>query len=462
MRRPATILSSVLAALLAVAIGAAVPAAAADTPAPTTTAIAPGEPGRDFVPDELIVGIKGGGERLLELPAGVSVASAAAALAGNSRVAYAVPNYIAHAAAANGTNLIPNDPGIGTTHGAWQASQWNFLPCGSLCAPGTTPKPFESRGGIDATGAWATLRARGHAGAAGVKIAVLDTGVAYKTLRPKYAKSPDFNRRQFAPGYDFVDNDPLALDEDGHGTHVAGTIAEQTGNGKWFTGLAYGAKLLPVRVLDAAGEGKANDIAKGIFFAVKRGARVINMSFEFGGAVSSCRDVTSICRAVRYANRHGATVVAAAGNDASSLVAFPARIPGVIGVGATTEGGCVANYSDVGTGVDLVAPGGKGEGGTLCRTADRPIYQVTMIGSGLTSFGVPTDYAGTSMAAAHVAGVAAMVIASGVLGAHPAPSRIQCQLAATARHDQLGEPYSVVRFGGGLIDAANAVRAAAC
>jgi serine protease len=219
---------------------------------------------------------------------------------------------------------------------------------------------------------------------------------------------------------------------------------------------------LPVRVLNAAGEGKATDIAHGIIFAVKRGARVINMSFEFGGAVGSCRDVTTVCRAVRYANRHGATVVAAAGNDASSLVAFPARIPGVIGVGATTEGGCVANYSDVGTGVDLVAPGGKGEGGTPCTTADRPIFQLTMIGPGLTSFGVPTDYEGTSMSAAHVAGVAAMVISSGVLGAHPAPARVQCQLAATARHDQLGEPYSVFRFGGGLIDAAAAVRSAAC
>ena len=147
----------------------------------------------------------------------------------------------------------------------------------------------------------------------------------------------------------------------------------------------------------------------------------------------------------------------------ASLVAFPARIPGVIGVGASTEGGCVANYSDVGTGVDLVAPGGQGEGGTACRSADRPIFQLTIIGnSGLTTFGVPSDYSGTSMSAAHVAGAAAMVISSGVLGAHPAPSRIQCQLAATARHDQLGEPYTAFRFGGGLIDVSAAVRAPAC
>ncbi len=455
MGRSSSIFSAFLAALLATAVFA-VPAASAEEPP-----VAAGEPGADFVPGQLIVRVKDGGERVLELPEGVSVAAAATALERNPRIDYAVPNYIAHAASA--TNFIPNDPGIGTTSAGWQASQWNFLPCGSLCAPGTVARPFESRGGIDATGAWATLRARGRAGASGVKIAVLDTGIAFLKQRPKYAKSPDFNRRQFGAGYDFVDGDPLAADEDGHGTHIAGTIAEQTGNGKSLTGLAYGAKVLPVRVLNEQGEGKARDIGKGIVWAVKHGARVVNMSFEFGGAVGRCRQVAPVCRGVRYANRHGATVVAAAGNDASSLVAFPARIPGVIGVGASTEGGCVANYSDIGAGVDLVAPGGRGEGGTPCRTADRPIFQLTIIGnSGLTAFGVPTYYAGTSMAAAHVAAAAAMVISSGVLGVHPAPSRIQCQLAATARHNQLGEPYDPFRFGGGLIDVAAAVRQPAC
>jgi serine protease len=458
MGRSTTIFSTVLAALIALAIAAAGPAPAATTEPDQAAA---GEPGRDYAADQLIVRLRGGGERLLELPSGVSVEAAASALGDNPRVAYAVPNYIAHAAAA-GTSWIPNDPGAGTTHGGWQATQWNFLPCGSGCAPGTQPLAFESKGGINAPGAWAALRAGGHGGGAGVKVAVLDTGVAFRNLRPKYAKSPDFARRQFLSGHDFVDNDPLALDEDGHGTHVAGTIAEQTGNGKGLTGLAYGAKLIPVRVLDQAGEGKAREIAQGIMFAVRHGARVINMSFEFGGFVQSCKQVKGVCRAVRYANRQGATVVAADGNDTSALAAFPARIPGVIGVGATTEGGCLADYSSYGYGLDLVAPGGRGEGATVCRTADRPIFQVTMLPPSLTNFGVPTDYSGTSMAAAHVSALAAMVISSGVIGAHPGPLRIQCQLAATARKTNLGEPYDVNRFGGGLIDAAAAVTQTAC
>lgn len=460
MGRSTTIFSTVLAALLALLVAAAGPAAA--TAGPDPDQLSAGEPGRDYAADQVIVRMRGGGERLLELPPGASVEAAAAALRANPRVAYAVPNYVAHAAAANGTSWVPNDPGAGATHGGWQAVQWNFLPCGSACAPGTQPLTFESKGGIDAPGAWAALRARGHAGGAGVKVAVLDTGVAYRNLRPKYAKSPDFARRQFLPGYDFVANDALALDEDGHGTHVAGTIAEQTGNAKGLTGLAYGAKLIPVRVLDQAGEGKARDIAKGIMFAVKHGAKVINMSFEFGGFVQSCKQVKGICRAVRYANRQGTAVVAADGNDTNALAAFPARIPGVIGVGATTEGGCLADYSNYGSGLDLVAPGGRGEGATPCRTADRPISQVTLLPPSLTTFGLPTDYAGTSMSASHVSALAAMVISSGVLGAHPSPLRVQCQLAATARRADLGEPYDVNRFGGGLIDAAAAVTAAAC
>ncbi|MFN2612753.1 MAG: S8 family serine peptidase [Solirubrobacterales bacterium] len=420
-----------------------------------------------YAPGELVVRFRGGAERLVELPQGVGVPTAAGALDSNRRIAYAVPNYIARAAAsapsASSAGYIPNDRGTTNSGGGWQATQWNFLPCGSLCdAAGTTPLAYQSRGGIDAPRAWETLRGLGRAGAAGVRVAVLDTGVAYRTQKPKFSKSPDFSTRQFVRGFDFVGDDRLPFDEDGHGTHIAGTIGEQTDNGKSLTGLAYGAELMPVRVLDELGEGKAREIGKGLVYAVKHGARVINMSFEFGGAVNSCKDVRSVCRGIRYASRHGVTVVAAAGNDFNSVASFPARAPGVIGVGASTEGGCLAGYSNHGLDVDLVAPGGQGEGATLCQSPDRPIFQLTIAGSDLHVFGLPAIYAGTSMAAAHVSGVAAMIIASGELGARPSPARILCQLGGSARRTGLGEPFDASRWGAGLLDAGNAVAGAAC
>ncbi|MGZ5338846.1 MAG: S8 family serine peptidase [Thermoleophilaceae bacterium] len=450
--------------LIAALIAAAALAAILVLPAAASAQI--GEPGRDFAPGQLIVEFANGRERLVQLPESVPVAAAAEALAGNERVTSAEPNYLAHAAA-TADGLVPNDPGTAGAPGGWQATQWNFLPCGSACevlaagAKPPAPLPFESRGGIDAPKAWAILHGRGRTGAAGVKIAVLDTGVAYRTLRPKYLKSPDFARRQFISGYDFVMGDRFGLDEDGHGTHVAGTIAEQTGNHTDLTGLAYAAKLLPVRVLNAAGEGRALEIARGIRFASRHGAKVINMSFEFGGTVQSCRQVKVVCTAIRAARLRGAVVVAAAGNGSTDLVAFPARIPGVIGVGATTEGACRAEYSDRGYGVDISAPGGKGESGTVCQTQDRQISQVTLMGSQRT-FGIPGGYVGTSMSAAHVSGVAAMVLASGVLGADPSPDRLECQLKATARTTNLGEPFDPLAFGAGLLDAGRAVTAPLC
>jgi serine protease len=460
---PTRFSSLLIACALAAALGAAGSASASVT--------APPEPGDDYVEGELLVRFAEGEERLVELPAGVPVAEAAESLAANGRVEYALPNYIARAAA-TGPSYVPNDPGAGSTPGDWRALQWNFLPCGSGCEPPVldatgkpvppAPLPFEARGGIDAPRAWAALRARGRAGAEGIKIAVLDTGIAFRSMKPRFAKSPDFSPRQFASGSDFVAGDRFPLDQDGHGTHIAGTIAEQTGNGRALTGLAYGAKLIPVRVLNAAGEGEASDIAKGIRFASAHGARIINMSFEFGGAVTSCKQIRGICSAVRAATARGSLVVAATGNGGLDTVSFPARIPGVLGVGATTEGGCAAEYSNRGPGLDIVAPGGRGESVGRCATSDRPIVQLTLLGPSFKSFGFPTAYMGTSMASAHATGVAALVMASGVIGPRPKPPRIECQLAATARKTNLGEPYDAAFFGAGLLDAGRATTETAC
>src|SRR5829696_4666682 len=382
-----------------------------------------------YVPGQLLVRFDGGSERLVELPDGVDVAAAERALADNPAVAYAVPNYVAHASA------IPNDPGIAGFAGGWQRTQWNFLPCGSLC--GETPAEYQERGGLNTPEAWDILRQRGAGGGRGARVAVLDTGVAYVTKKPRFRKSPDFSRSQFLPGYDFVDKDRMPLDEDGHGTHVAGTIGERTGNGFGLTGLASRAKLIPVRVLDSEGFGTARNIAKGIGWAAKHKARLINMSFEFSLGVNSCGKIKGICSAIKFAFKRGALVVAAAGNENGEPVAYPAGAPHVIGVGRTTKDACLASDSRTGAGLDLVAPGGGFPALSTCGTDDAvfsrglPIFQLTFDGPGYTNFGYPGGYEGTSMAAAHVSGVAAMIIASRVVGS--SPTAVECQLEGTAR-----------------------------
>jgi serine protease len=426
----------------------------------TGTSIAAETPANSpYVPGEVLVRFDGGHEQVLDLPQGVDVPTAERALEANPSVAYAVPNYVAHASA------VPNDPGPAGVPGGWQLTQWNFLPCGSLC--GEAPAQYEDRGGLNAPEAWDILKQRHAAGGKGARVAVLDTGVAYLTKKPKFRKSPDFARKQFLPGYDFVDHDRMPVDQDGHGTHVAGTIGERTGNGFGLTGLASHAKLIPVRVLDSEGFGTARDIARGIRWAAKHKAQVINMSFEFSLGVNSCGKIKGICSAIKFAFKRGALVVAAAGNENGEPVAYPAGAPHVIGVGRTTKDACLAAESRTGAGLDLVAPGGGFPVLNTCGSDDQffardvPIFQLTFDGPRYKHFGYPGGYEGTSMAAAHVSGVAAMVIASRVVGRKP--GAVECQLESSARRSdsQLGQPYDPRLFGAGLLDAAAAVRARA-
>jgi serine protease len=431
---------------------------AAILPAATTNAAEAPDHGA-YVPDQLLVRFDSGAEQVVNLPEGIDPRAAQRALAGNESVDYAVPNYIAHASA------IPNDPGMAGFAGGWQRTQWNFLPCGALC--GEAPAQYQERGGLSAPQAWDILKQRGATGGKGARVAVLDTGVAYMTKKPRFRKSPDFARSQFLPGYDFVDKDRMPVDEDGHGTHVAGTIGERVGNGFGLTGLAPRARIIPVRVLDSEGFGTARDIARGIRWAAKNRAQVINMSFEFSLGVNSCGKIKGICEAIKFAFKRGALVIAAAGNENGEPVAYPAGAPHALGVGRTTKDACLASDSRTGAGLDLVAPGGGYPALTTCGSDDAfftrgvPIFQLTFDGPGFTRFGYPGGYEGTSMAAAHVSGVAAMVIASRLVGSKPAA--VECQLEGTARHAdyQLGQPYDARLFGAGLVDAAAAVRARA-
>lgn len=380
--------------------------------------------------------------RLLKLARGVSVPDALRALRRQRDVEWAVPDYRARAAG----GLIPNDTGIpapGDAPGDWQLAQWNFV------------GPY----GVKAPQAWANVAAEGAPGGKGVIVAVLDTGVAYAN-RGRFRRSPDFSRYGFVKGYDFIARNPHPNDRNGHGTFVAGTIAEATNNRFGLTGLAFAARIMPVRVLNSEGEGDASTIAEGVMFAVRHGARVINLSLEFSSGVSA-DDIPELMRALRYAYRKGVVVVAAAGNEGHAAIAYPAKAPHVIAVGASTEHGCLADYSNDGPGLTLVAPGGGADadlpGDPNCRPEEPPgrdVYQMTFTGSSPRVFGFPNGYEGTSMATPHVAATVALMIAGRVLGRRPTVARITARLRATAR--KLGGPGDSRLYGAGLLDAAAA------
>jgi serine protease len=333
----------------------------------------------------------------------------------------------------------PNDPGRAHVRGGWEKLQWNFL------APD----------GVDAPEAWANLRADGRPGGRGVTIAVLDTGVAYRKWQ-KYGESPDFRGTRFVDPYDFIAKNRYPLDRNGHGTFVAAMIGEATNNGIGLTGLAYGASIMPVRVLDASGEGDAVTIAKGIRYAVDHGAKVINLSLEFSLDVTSS-DIPEIVSAVRFAHRRGAVVVAAAGNEGVSQLAYPAAAPYVVSVGATTKDRCLADYSNGGPQLDIVAPGG-GDDATLSDPDCNPdanlpsISQMSLLDPRHPArFGYPSYVYGTSMSSPEVAATAALVIASRVLGRHPSPEQILKRLESTATPLDGSAPNGT--YGYGLLNA---------
>ncbi len=147
-------------------------------------------------------------------------------------------------------------------------------------------------------------------------------------------------------------------DRNGHGTFVAATIAEATDNRFGLTGLAYGARIMPVRVLDSQGEGDASTIAEGVRFAVKHGAQVINLSLEFAPGVTAA-DIPELIEAIRYAHRHGVLVVAAAGNEGRSADRLSRRAPPTSSPSARRPNTAAwPTYSNDGAGLTLVAPGG--------------------------------------------------------------------------------------------------------
>src|SRR5215204_951661 len=382
-----------------------------------------------------------GGARTLEIEDGESVRETLAELRRQDDVAYAVPDYEVRAAA-----FMPNDPGRrGDGLGGWTKLQWNFVGPASVNAPD----------------AWDYARAAGVPGGRGAVVAVVDSGVAYER-RGRFRRAPDLYAGRFVKPYDFVENDHHPNDEESHGTHVTGTIAQKTNNGRGVTGLAYGVKIMPLRVLNADGGGRASYISRAIRYAARNGADVINMSVEFD-LLQKASGIPEVIAAIRYANKKGVVMVAASGNDFVNRVTYPARDPRVIAVGATTDDLCKADYSNTGTQLDIVAPGGGDDAPLDDNASDAQNCDSSSRGRGIVQetfttsfrrFGLVSDQ-GTSFASPHVSAAAALLIATKRLGPDATPEQIAQRLKDTAR--DLGPAGADTRYGAGLLDAAAAL-----
>ncbi|MEV4280100.1 S8 family serine peptidase [Actinoplanes xinjiangensis] len=261
----------------------------------------------------------------------------------------------------------------------------------------------------------------------GITVAVIDSGVD--------AGHPDL-AGQVLPGIDLIaGTEGVSTDPNGHGTHVAGTIAAVTGNGAGVAAVAPHAKILPIRALDADGSGYMSDTATGIVYATDHGAHVINMSL--GGTEPSA----AVSNAISYARSRGVVVVAAAGNSraSGSPISYPAADRGVIAVASTTSSDWYSNFSNHGDYIDVAAPG-SGIISTYPQASGNSYVSMN----------------GTSMAAPHVAALAALL-----KGYSPALTPDQVQQAMQVSAVDLGTPGEDSDYGHGRVDAAAALAAIA-
>jgi thermitase len=258
-----------------------------------------------------------------------------------AEVEYAEPNYLYT------VSLTPNDPLFSRQYGLQR-----------------------SPGGVDAVGAWDT-----ETGDSRILIGLIDTGVDYnhEDLKGRIVKGPDY-----------INDDSDPMDDNGHGTHLAGTIAAKGNNGKGVAGLCWSCRVLAIKVADSAGTATNAAIARGIVYAASHGAQVINLSL--GGTDRS----KTLELAVKYANSRGTILIAAIGNESTSQAIYPAAYPGVIAVGATDTNGNRAPFSNYGNYLSLMAPGVS-----IQSSYPNNRYQAL---------------SGTSMSAGFVSGIAALIL----------------------------------------------------
>lgn len=387
--------------------------------------------------------------------------SVAAELRSRPDVEYAQPRYLNHPMAR------PNDP--------LYAQQWNFP-------------------AIDMERAWDIQPAAGSE----ITVAVLDSGAAFRTANIRYnanrtfrltptgplfpalgpvdvpfAVAPELGDAKFVAPRDFIWEDTLPFDLDGHGTHVSGTIGQLTNNGVGVAGMAYGVRLMPVKVIAGQWDfnfgapfvGTDDVIARGIRYAAENGADIINMSIgrEAGGPA------TVVDAAIRYAvSEHGVFVAVASGNSADqgnapNRVAESApAIPGMVAVAAVSRSLSRAYYSTTNTYVEIAAPGGDqrlhGTAGGVLQQTLAPDQLHTYL-SGPAGYRAPRGdaftyqfYQGTSMATPHVAAFAAMLMQQGITN----PVAIEAAMKRFAL--DLGTPGNDNEYGMGLIQPRTTLR----
>jgi len=363
------------------------------------------------IADELVVGMQ----------PGVSEADAAlAALDAGGEVVWRGPGtgyYVVRfddaAAAAAGALQLASNPAVA-----------DVVPSrvGGGTGVGTSPGPVDLQWNLRALD---LDPARGWDTAGGIRVAVLDTGVAFEDYADglgAYAVAPDLAATPIDEGWDFINDDAHANDDQGHGTHIAGVIAASAEHG--IKPIAEGAEIMPIKVLDAGNQGTELALAEGILWAVDHGAQVINMSLAFPPTFYPSRFLQA---AIDSASRAGVVMVAAVGNHGANVVTYPAAFREVIAVGASRlkpgyhpdsrndpwrhsqTALLAAPYSNRGARVDVSAPGGMIDGDVDHDGNPEAVLAQTFQGD-------PTDFdyyffAGTSQAAAQVSGLAAVMLA---------------------------------------------------
>jgi subtilisin family serine protease len=392
-----------------------------------------------FVPGQIIVGLKSGASvntvanalgasNITELKGGEAFlfdltgdpsarALEARALAG---VSYAEPNWLRQ------LHIEPNDPDF--------PEKWDLDNDGSLCDGSDCASADADMDWLEA------YELLGSSFSGSAVVAVIDTGID-----PNHQDLND----KIEAGFDYLDNDPDPTDTYGHGTHVAGTIAPETNNGIGTAGVGFSPSItiMPLRVCSTSGC-PTSAIVNAIYHAADNGANVINLSLG-GNFASSAEE-----QAINYAWNQGLVVVASSGNDGSGRVSYPAAFTNSVAVGSTNWKDQLAPYSNKGSALDVVAPGGDmssyHDPGGIYSTM--PTYEVYLT----TNYSYSKNYdqlQGTSMAAPQVSGLAGLLSAMG-------KSNVEIRSLIESTADDLGKNGWDRTFGWGRVNVYQAVLAA--
>ena len=356
---------------------------------------------------ERITGVRGVGAKLISVTGGVQ--TAIDRLERSAAVEYAEPNYIYRAQA------TPNDPLYGQLYGLNNTGQ-----------TGGTPDAD-----IDAPEGWDLFGLAGFPASGGAKVGIVDTGIqqSHPEFAGKIANCGGVNNFGTDLVIVIVGSDPTIVngkcnDDNGHGTHVAGTISANANNGTGVAGVAFNSPLAICKGLNSSGSGTLVMIANCITWTNQQGAKIISMSL--GGSGSA-----TLQTAVRNATNNGSLLIAAAGNSGNSSVSYPAGYPEVVSVAATNDTDTRASFSQFNADVEIAAPGVD-----IVSTWNNGGYETA---------------SGTSMATPHVAGVAAL-IAGATPGGGPAAWRATLDAAV----DDKGAPGRDPQYGFGRVNLAKA------